>query len=253
MTRTPSRTKTRLGAKAGSRSPIGTVLPDKIEPRPEPKSEHPHQNLDRAARAAVARLTGGVSSHAFIEAWSDWALHMSRSPGRQLELVERAQQNALRLMAHATGVETGRGPLFAPKAYDHRFAHPGWQKQPFRAWQQGFLAIQDWWDHATDHSRGMRPEDADRTRFMIRQMLDVMSPSNFPGLNPEIIEATAAATLPTRLHFIRNYLKTIVQVHKPAPIEVPGGGQPGEDHGLSRGRRGARPSRPQNRRLSLWP
>ena len=59
-------------------------------------------------------------------------------------------------------------------------------------WQQGFLAVQDWWDHATDHLRGLRPEDADRVRFMARQALDVVSPSNFPALNPEILTATLA-------------------------------------------------------------
>ncbi len=59
-------------------------------------------------------------------------------------------------------------------------------------WQQGFLAVQDWWDHATDHLRGLRPEDADRTRFMARQALDTVSPSNFPALNPEIMAATVA-------------------------------------------------------------
>jgi polyhydroxyalkanoate synthase len=61
----------------------------------------------------------------------------------------------------------------------------------FRNLQQGFLAVQDWWDYATDHLRGLRPDDADRTRFMARQMLDLLSPSNFPALNPEIIEETA--------------------------------------------------------------
>lgn len=62
-------------------------------PRTETRPEHPHQNLDRA-RAAMARLSGGVSAHAFIEAWTDWAFHFGHLPGRQLELAERAQQNA---------------------------------------------------------------------------------------------------------------------------------------------------------------
>ena len=80
--------------------------------------------------------------------------------------------------------QTRTEPPFAPKGYDHRFDHPGWQKAPFKMWQQGFLAVQDWWDYATDPLRGLRPEDADRTRFMMRQMLDTVSPSNFPGPEP---------------------------------------------------------------------
>ncbi|MFH1517454.1 MAG: alpha/beta fold hydrolase, partial [Pseudomonadota bacterium] len=221
MTRIPSRTKIMAGTKASSHSPVRTLLPVMTEPRLETKPEHPHQNLDRAVRAAVARMTGGISPYAFIEAWSDWALHLSQSPGRQLELVERGQKNGLQLLAHSTGVKTDRDPLFATKAYDNRFAHPEWQNPPFRAWQQGFLAMQDWWDHATDHSRGLRPEDADRARFMIRQMLDVISPSNFPGLNPEIIEETVKTRGKNlsdgAAHFAHDWLKTITQAHDPAP------------------------------------
>jgi polyhydroxyalkanoate synthase len=49
--------------------PVVTGLPALID-APQ-QTDHPHQNFDRAARAAVARLSGGVSTHAFIEAWSD--------------------------------------------------------------------------------------------------------------------------------------------------------------------------------------
>jgi polyhydroxyalkanoate synthase len=133
-------------------------------------------------------MNAGMSSHSFIEAWADWAQHMSASPGRQLELVERAQRNALMLMQHFTDPATE--PPFAPEPFDHRFRHQGWQAPPFVVWQQSFLAAQDWWDAATAHLRGLRPEEADRARFITRQVLDVMSPANFPAMNPEIVEAT---------------------------------------------------------------
>ena len=50
--------------------------------------------------------------------------------------------------------------------------------------------MQDWWDHATDDLRGLRHKSAERTGFMMRQLLDTVSPSNFPGMNPEIIAKT---------------------------------------------------------------
>jgi polyhydroxyalkanoate synthase len=37
----------------------------------------------------MAWLSGGVSAHAFIDSWTDWAFHMGHSPGRQLELAVR--------------------------------------------------------------------------------------------------------------------------------------------------------------------
>lgn len=197
--------------------PTFAGLPAVVNPPPPP--EHPHQNFDRAARAAVARLSGGVSTYAFIEAWSDWAQHMARAPGRQLELAELAQRSLLKLAA--LGANPASAPPFAPKAYDHRFDHEGWQKPPFQMWQQGFLAMQDWWDQATEPMRGLRPEDAERTRFLARQTLDVLSPSNAPLLNPEIIAETAktgARNLTEgAVHFAHDAIKTVTGQRDPAP------------------------------------
>jgi len=200
-------------------------LPAKIvpasQPNAGPSAAHPHENLDRASRAAVAYMSAGVSPHAFIEAWSDWAQHLAQAPGRQLELAERAQENMTRLLGQSLLPNIDAEPAFVPKAYDHRFRHPGWEKPPFKNMQQGFLAVQDWWDYATDHLRGLRPEDADRTRFMARQMLDLLSPSNFPALNPEIIEKTRKSSgknlVEGARNFMHDFVNTVAQVHEPAP------------------------------------
>lgn len=225
----PKRPRPQGKAAAAPRKAKVAQLPAKLAPPPlpagvppvDPVADHPHQNLDRAMRAAVARVTGGVSPHAFFEAWSDWALHMSRAPGRQLELVERAQRNAAKLAAQAMTLTAEAKPAFTPKAYDHRFDDPGWQKQPFQLWQQGFLAMQDWWDYATDPLRGLRSDDAGRTRFMMRQMLDTVSPSNFPALNPEIMAETIRTggqnLRDGAVHFLQDYIKTLTQAHDPAP------------------------------------
>ncbi len=204
-----------------SHRPDDATVPATLVSPPDPAPEHPYQNLDRGVRAASARLTGGISTHAFIEAWTDWAHHMAQSPGRRLELIEHAQRSALKLMAHATDASGEAEPPFSPKAYDHRFNDPAWQKPPFRMMKQNFLAVQDWWDLATDHLRGLHPDDADRTRFMARQTLDLISPSNFPWLNPEIIAETARTggrNLATgAANFAHDALKTATQTHDAPP------------------------------------
>jgi poly[(R)-3-hydroxyalkanoate] polymerase subunit PhaC len=200
----------------------------KARQRPDP---HPHRDMDRAARAALARITGGVSPHSIIEAWSDWALHLSRSPGRQLELAERAQANIAKLLAMSIPDTKQNDAVhpFAPKAYDHRFKHPSWDKPPFRFWSQGFLAMQDWWDAATEHMPGLSKSDADRTRFQMRQTLDLVSPSNFPWSNPQIIEETQKTQGRNLIDgarlFTEDLLHTLTQEHRPAPE----GYQIGED------------------------
>ena len=163
--------------------------PTTAAPRPPRALDHPHETLDRATRALLARQTGGVSPHAAWAAWADWASHLARAPGRQLELAERAQQNWWKLAgfaAAATSPEAKRP--FEPGPNDHRFAHDGWARFPFNLYQQGFLAAHDWWDLATEPIRGARPLSAKRTAFMSSQMLDAVSPSNLPWMNPEILE-----------------------------------------------------------------
>ncbi len=212
-------------AKLRSEERVAARLPAVIPPpAATPKTEpHPHRNLDRAARAVVARMTGGVSPHSVIEAWMDWALHLSRSPGRQLELVERATQNATKLWAQTfDGIRHAEDKdCFQPQPYDHRFTHPTWDNQPFMLWKQGFLAMHDWWDAATEEMPGQSKRDADRIRFQMRQTLDLMSPSNFPLTNPEIIAETRKTNgsnlLEGAAHFTDDVIQTLTQTHKPAP------------------------------------
>ena len=212
---------TALAAAGASPAHEPVPAPRAVSGAPAP-AHHLHETMDRGVRAAAARVTGGLSPHAFIEAWSDWALHMSRAPGRQMELFERAQENALKLAAACLpGAEGQARAPFAPKSFDHRFDHPGWETLPFRTWKQGFLAVQDWWDHATDRLRGLEEQDANRTRFMARQALDLVSPSNFPLTNPEIIEATIRQGgrnfVEGAGHFSQDLVKTLTQRHDPPP------------------------------------
>jgi polyhydroxyalkanoate synthase subunit PhaC len=200
---------------------LPAVIPSATAP-PE-KEFHRHSNLDRAVRATLARMTGGVSPHSIVAAWTDWALHLSRAPGRELELVEHAQTSMAKLWASAVATMIGvrSDEPFSPKPYDHRFAHESWDKPPFNLWKQRFLAAQDWWDAATEAMPGMRSRDAERIRFQMRQALDLFSPSNYPWSNPEIIAETQK-TLGRNLiegasHFTEDMVQTLLQTHKPAP------------------------------------
>ena len=81
--------------------------------------------------------------------------------------------------------------------------------------------MQDWWDAATDLMPGQSQRDADRTRFQIRQMLDLVSPSNFPWSNPEIIAETKKTDGRNLIegagHFTEDLVQTLTQAHKAAP------------------------------------
>ena len=89
-------------------------LPVPLDSRPPP---HPHQNIDRAARAAVARLTGGVSPYAIAGAWSDWAMHLARCGASELACTTWLGRWAIPLMICAGfGIGSSR-PVTASAAW----------------------------------------------------------------------------------------------------------------------------------------
>ncbi len=142
----------------------------------------------------TARLTQGVSPNAQYAAWFDWLSHLSRAPGRQLELSLRALIYGARLlrMVAGHGPSSGEALPFPPRELDHRFSDPGWLKMPYLFWQQAFLAQETWWRSATREVRGMSAKNVARVGFMVTQLLDTMSPSNLPWLHPAILERTIA-------------------------------------------------------------
>lgn len=196
-------------------------LPVPVAEHPAPVPVYRHANLDRRLHASVARLTGGVSPYAIAQAWTDWAVHTARAPGRQLDLIEQAQANASAVWSFAWDKAAGKSPdpPFSPRRTDPRFKHPGWEAAPFALWQQGFLAVQDWWTHAAHGLNGLSQQDSDRIAFLMRQSLDMAAPSNFPWLNPEIIEATIRTggqnLRDGALHFWEDYVHTIAQSRQP--------------------------------------
>ncbi|HUA77342.1 MAG TPA: alpha/beta fold hydrolase [Acetobacteraceae bacterium] len=140
--------------------------------------------FDRLLHAGQARLTSGLSPVAIGGAFLDWAVHLANQPARRGELMHRAWREWTELWAGEKATEVVPGPT------DHRFTHPGWQQEPFRSVAQGFLRAERWWDDVAAGTRGVGPGAERIVRFMTRQALDTLSPSNIPWLNPEVIEAT---------------------------------------------------------------
>lgn len=186
------------------------------------------RQYDRALRASVARLSGGVSTYAFAEAWRNWAYHLASAPGRQQELAFHAWRSACLFGAHAAAGESDTPP-FTPRQSDHRFDDDGWRTNPYRMWQQGFLAVQDWWEAACADLPGLDPQDAERTAFMARQSLDILSPSNFPALNPEIMRTAIASAGQSLVEGTANLARDMAKLASQRPDPAPEGFRVGRD------------------------
>ncbi len=171
-----------------------------VEKPPAPASAHDgpgpglpsFETFDRMSRALTARVTQGISPHALYAAWFDWASHLARAPGRQMELWMQAGSEVARLAQFALhgGARDAASLPFPPRDQDHRFTDPAWMKPPFVYYEQAFLALEDWWRGATREVRGELPENAARAEFAAVQLLDMIGPANVPWLNPVVIDRT---------------------------------------------------------------
>lgn len=55
------------------------------------------ETLDRASFAAIAQATHGLSPATMAQAFSDWAMHLAVSPGKQMQLAGKADHKVFRL------------------------------------------------------------------------------------------------------------------------------------------------------------
>ena len=149
------------------------------------------QNQDRMLHAALGRMTYGISPAAVAGAFMDWSAHLAFSPGKQQALVEKAMRKWHRLVLYALRSARSRcDSCIEPLPQDQRFSHPDWQKWPFNLIYQTFLLHQQWWYNATTGVRGVGPHHEQVVTFVTRQMLDMLSPSNFVPTNPEVLGET---------------------------------------------------------------
>ena len=149
--------------------------------------------IDRSVHASTGRFTVGLSPMMLISAYMDWAAHLGYSPGKRLQLIEKAAKKSIRLGVYASrrladGNELE--PCIAPLPQDRRFLGEAWQKPPFDSIYQGFLLTQQWWHNAMTGVRGVTREHERTVAFATRQFLDILSPSNFLLTNPEVLQRT---------------------------------------------------------------
>jgi polyhydroxyalkanoate synthase subunit PhaC len=149
--------------------------------------------LDRSLHATQARFTGGLSPAALMSAYWDWATHLASSPGKQFQLMEKAVRKLTRFSGHAAQctLQGGHGDAcIKPLPQDRRFEAAAWQIFPFSLIYQSFLFHQQWWHNATTGIRGVTKQHERVLSFATRQMLDMLSPSNFLMTNPVALQRT---------------------------------------------------------------
>jgi polyhydroxyalkanoate synthase len=154
------------------------------------------ETLDRSRNYLVSRATLGLSPRALAQAYFDWLSGLASSPGKQIQLVEKAVRKSLRLGHYAATCawrHDGGEACIEPLAQDRRFAAEDWRRWPFNLIHQAFLLQQQWWHNATTDIHGVSKQHERQVTFAARQWLDIFSPANFALTNPEVLRRTQAA------------------------------------------------------------
>jgi polyhydroxyalkanoate synthase len=185
--------RSRVAGQGEARPPAAPIVPQVSPPAKGADNAETYQ-ADRALHAMLARLSGGISPAALLLAYTDWLSHLAASPQRQIEIAQEAVVDTRRFCEAAPRFfSPGQGPwsLIKPQAQDRRFGRPEWEQPPFNLMAQAFLIGEQWWHNATTGVRGVAKQNEAIVEFSVRQMMDVMSPSNFAATNPEVLRRSA--------------------------------------------------------------
>ncbi len=82
-------------------------------------------------------------------------------------------------------------PVTAPEAGDARFRDADWNQNPyFDFWKQSYLITTQWAEKQLSDTSGLDERTKQRAEYYLRQISSALSPSNFPGTNPEVLRET---------------------------------------------------------------
>jgi len=146
--------------------------------------------LDTDVRAAISKLTGGMSPIQLLNAYFDWLSHLAISPGKRDLLWQSLQTRLMELGNLAASQIALRDKAPTIPLNDPTFASEAWQQQPFNFMAHTYLTLRDWIQETTDNVAGVDPFHRDLVSFINSQILEVICPANFPMTNPEVLEAT---------------------------------------------------------------
>lgn len=99
-------------------------------------------------------------------------------------------------------------PEFEAAQPDRRFAAPEWQSHLiFDLARQSYLLASEHWLATVESAEGLTEQEREKARFFTRQLVDALSPANFPFTNPQVLKATWQEQGENLLRGFENLLK----------------------------------------------
>jgi polyhydroxyalkanoate synthase subunit PhaC len=143
--------------------------------------------LQRALRAQMATVTGGLAPDDYVDAWWDWLLNVAKESPTQLEIFRDAMAKTADSVAFAMRATVA--PL-SPVAGDDYFAGDAWAHWPFNVCAHSYRNYANWLQSTLSSVPGVAPEHARTLDFVARNALETLSPANYLVSNPELLDTT---------------------------------------------------------------
>lgn len=147
--------------------------------------------FDRTLHSIFAKYMGLFSPASLVLSYVDWLSHLRICPAKQMDIVKYAGEKYLIWLRENYFEAEPCDVSGKCEPQDPRFQHENWNDYPFNLYASIFLLHEDIWSYATQNVHGVSKHHMQIVHFVTRQILDLISPSNFPWANPEVLAKTA--------------------------------------------------------------
>ncbi len=140
---------------------------------------------------------------------------LANDPGTVMQRQFNLWGDYAKLMATTSRRMAGEDvkPAIEPRAGDKRFTHPAWTDNHLLDFiKQSYLTYANWLQ-GTVNALEMDEHERRRAEFFTQQVIDALAPSNFPMLNPEVVETTLETRGENLMKGLKNLLEDIDRGH----------------------------------------
>ncbi|MDG1282970.1 MAG: class I poly(R)-hydroxyalkanoic acid synthase [Pseudorhodobacter sp.] len=174
--------------------------------------------LSKRLTAALSRrkpadaALNGPAEDVYMKAATAYVAEMMRNPSKVLEHQVNYWGKTLKHYVDAQQVLL-KGELKAPDdptPKDRRFANPLWETHPFFNYlKQQYLLNSEAISGAVSGLENLDPADRKRVEYFSRQIVDMFSPTNFLGTNPDALEKAVATDGESLVAGLENLVRDI--------------------------------------------
>lgn len=154
----------------------------------------------------------GPSQEVYMKAAAAYVAEMMQNPSKIIEQQIGYWGKTLKHYVEAQQA-LSKGELKAPEnpgPKDRRFANPLWDRHPlFNFLKQQYLFNAEAITGAVSNLERMEDHDRKRVEFFTRQIVDMMSPTNFLGTNPDALEKAVATDGESLVQGLENLVRDI--------------------------------------------